>query len=94
MRLFLLVGVGGLTALAACGGGGEQVRIDCGTTDVILSEEQSVEMIGKSGGRATAADICAVANVIDISGISGPTPFDVTMPSGQTYSVTLAPSAN
>lgn len=93
MRHVLLLGVGCLTALSACGDAGKQVRIDCGTTDVILSEEQSVEMMSQSGGRATATDICAVAKLIDISGISGPTPFDVTMPSGQTYSVTLAPSA-
>jgi hypothetical protein len=93
MRNFVFVGFGCLTALSACGEAGKQVRIDCGTTDVILSETQSVEMMSQSGGRATATDICAVANLIDISGISGPTPYDVTMPSGLTYSVTLAPSA-
>ncbi len=94
MRHVLLVGVGCLTALSACGEPGKQLRIDCGTTDVILSEEQSVNMMSQSGGRATTTDICTVANLIDISGISGPTPYEVTMPSGQTYSVTLAPSVN
>lgn len=75
-------------ALAAASASAEtQYRIDCGATDVILTEEQAT-IVGEASevmdftAAEFAAAVCDLFSEVDASGYAEPTDVTVIMPSG------------
>lgn len=79
--------IGALLVAAGSSQAATQVRIDCGDTDVILTEEQAmtirdVNSITDTSSAEYAAAVCDLFAGIDASGYENPTPVKVKMPNG------------
>lgn len=86
MKSIWIITAVGLATLSACSTG-QSVRIDCGATDVIVSEDQLNAMRSNAGEADVATSICLVANEVDSSSYTKPQSLNVTMPSGNQYDV-------
>ena len=86
MKSIWIIAAVGLTTLSACSSG-QSVRIDCGATDVIVSEDQLSAMNANAGDADVATSICKIANEVDSSSYTKPQSLTVTMPSGNQYNV-------
>ncbi len=64
-----------------------QVRIDCGATDVILTEEQAetimkVNSVTDTSSQEYATAVCELFKDVDAAGYEDPTDVKVMMPDG------------
>lgn len=97
MRKLTLMTVAGIALLSAVPASAQsQLRIDCGDTDVILTEEQvvmvreNVEMTAEE----VAVRVCEVFGEVDASMYTEPTDVKVIMPSGVEVSAQMQVSQN
>lgn len=76
-----------LAALSACGSPERQVRIDCGDTDVILTEDQARTVLEASAltdtsSREFAVAVCDLFKDFNSSALTDQTDVTVILPSG------------
>lgn len=86
-----------LTLLAACGGMSEKVlRVDCGATDVFVTETEAQSILSAMGGDAqsSAIAVCKTFGSVDASNYERPTSVSVKAPSGTEYTAKVQRSLN
>ena len=86
-RVHTLTIVASFAALSACGGPETQVRVDCGATDIILTEDQARTILEASAltdtsSREFAVAACDLFKDFDSSALQEPTAVRVILPSG------------
>lgn len=67
-------------------------RVDCGDMDVVMTEKQRDEIQAKTGENHFASDVCDVANKLNPEPYEDKKKVTITMPSGDSYDVTLQAS--
>lgn len=86
----------GLGLVAGCSTGGQQLRIDCGDTDVILNEEEAIAV--RAGSTLTNAElairVCDIFKDVDTSGYEDMKHVTVRTPSGAEYTGMIQKSMN
>jgi hypothetical protein len=88
MKNGLIVTAVGLSVLSACAQESE-MRVNCGPTDVFLTEDQAAAIATNVETGTFGESICAVADGIDATSYVEPQAVTVTMPSGNTYDVRI-----
>ena len=97
MNKLTIAAIAGFALLSAGSTGAQsQLRIDCGETDVILTEEQvvmvreNVEMTAEQ----VAVRVCEVFGEVDASAYTEPTDVKVILPSGVEVNAQMQTSQN